>query len=75
MALNNFEETEKTLNSVMDLYKKWIQEAAVRHGGYTKLSLLINHEEAYISAVLARGSLNRVRKVLLKIKQMEDEQK
>jgi hypothetical protein len=73
--MDEFETTERTLNSVMDLYKKWIQEAAGRHGGYTALSRLIHHEEAYISAVLARGSLNRVRKVLLKIKQMEGEQK
>jgi hypothetical protein len=66
-----FEDAEKSLNSIMDLYVNEIKREAMRQGGYTALSLKLGKESSYIASTIARGKLNSIRKVMVKIKEME----
>ena len=58
---------ERVYRSLFEFYHSEIVKAADKHGSFTKLSRALGMEDSYVSAQLARGKIDTLRKIYNKI--------
>jgi len=61
----------KEYESLMAFYREEIHKMCMRNGGYANVSRLLGQEKSYVFAGVSKGKIDRVRKIYLKIKNLE----
>lgn len=67
----NIKKADKSYRSLYEFYSDGIKTKALKVGGLKALSLMMNKEQSYLSAMLAGAELDSLRKIFNIVNKME----